>query len=42
MQDLREVLLELQETLNIETVLPNGDITSAGYGFILLSVTPQP
>ena len=38
LQDLREVLIELQETLDIETVLPNGDITSAGWGFVLLSV----
>ena len=38
LQDLREVLIELQETLDIQTVLPNGDITSAGWGFVLLSV----
>jgi len=38
LQDLKETLLELQETLDIQTVLPNGDITSAGWGFVLLSV----
>jgi hypothetical protein len=40
LQDLKEVLLELQQTLDIQTVLPNGDITSAGWGFIILSVSP--
>lgn len=39
LQDLKEVLLELQQTLDIQTVLPNGDITSAGWGFIILSVS---
>lgn len=38
LQDLKEVLLELQEALDIQTVQPNGEITSAGWGFILLSV----
>ena len=39
LQDLKEVLLELQEALDIQTVQPNGEITSAGWGFILLSVS---
>eukprot|EP00286_Rhodomonas_abbreviata_P022829 CAMPEP_0181311210 /NCGR_PEP_ID=MMETSP1101-20121128/13011_1 /TAXON_ID=46948 /ORGANISM="Rhodomonas abbreviata, Strain Caron Lab Isolate" /LENGTH=213 /DNA_ID=CAMNT_0023417917 /DNA_START=260 /DNA_END=901 /DNA_ORIENTATION=- len=37
-QDLKEVLMEVQQLLSIETIDGKGDITSAGWGFVLLSV----